>query len=137
MVRREDGQKDDGLCVSPAETGAAAVNRRSFIKGAAVAGTGGALGVAATSRAVAKEEAAKKAAQPQIMTARFDLKRPPKLAEVHAVLDLMLKRGGCTTCGLGGVDVRLLAAGPVERVQKPASVNVPVEITVQPAGAER
>lgn len=124
-VERETGIPPGETIQPPEEP----VDRRGFIKGTAAAGTALVAGGVAAATATSQEKAVDTAKSHQVMSARFDTKRPPKLEDVHAVLNAMLRRGGCPTCGLGGIDVRLFAADPVQQVQKPENVKVPVEIT--------
>jgi hypothetical protein len=112
------------------------VARRSFLKATAAAATalaGSAAGVAAAG-STAPDDQSKETGKGKlsgVVHARFDSTHPPKLADVHAVLGEVFRLHGCVTCGLLGIDVRLNAAGPAERLAKPDGVQAPVEVLLE------
>ncbi len=115
-------QSTDGMPVDSS-------GRRAFLKGslttaAAVAGAGG---LAAAGEPGAGGQAP--AEQPRRSTSyqlNFSTQKPPHVEDIHKALAQVFGHSGCTTCGLLGVDLRLLAVDPV-----PVEANVPVNVFVQ------
>jgi hypothetical protein len=104
-------------------------DRRSFMKGTLTAAAATAGGLAA-SVASAREaqgnapEASKKIAG--VVHAHFSSTKQPTLEDVQAVVRQIVGRGGCPTCGLGGIDVRLSLGDPVE-----VQAGVPVTVSAE------
>ncbi len=96
-------------------------DRRSFFKDAVVAAAAVGGGVTASTAAGAepvKQPAAAKAVQ--AFQVRFEPKKPPMLKDVQLVIESLVRRGGCPTCGLTGIDIRLHAGDPLkDLVDKP------------------
>jgi hypothetical protein len=107
---------------------AGGADRRSFLRGsvtaaAAVAGAGmGGLAAASEAGNIDQEEAVKTRKPLAAYQLQFSTSRPPSVEDVHAALARILGHAGCTTCGLLGVDVRLLAVDPI-----PVETRVPVQ----------
>jgi len=120
-----------------------APQRRTFLKGSltAAAAAAGASGLVAAVESHGAEQAeakqarrrgAEQAEAPQVRRRggsyelHFSTRNPPRLEDVHKALAQILNHSECTTCGLMGVDVRLLASEPIQ-----VEANVPVQGSFQ------
>src|SRR5262249_8759655 len=103
----------EGAVMSNAEQQTVGVpaDRRAFMKSAVAVSTAvaaGGMGVVATAAEPAQQAQAAKAKLSGSVSVRFDPKKPPTDKDVHAVLEQIFRVHGCTTCGLGGIDLRLV-----------------------------
>jgi anaerobic selenocysteine-containing dehydrogenase len=105
-------------------------DRRSFMKGTLTVASAVAAGGLAASASAAEQAQKAEGAQRISGTVHvhFDSRRPPNLEDLQATIRQIVGRAGCQTCGLGGIDVRLNLADPVE-IQSRVPVNVAVERT--------
>jgi len=99
--------------------------RRTFLKGsltaaAAVAGASG-LAVAVESRGAEQADAPQARRPGGSFQLQFSTHKPPQLEDVQKAVAQILGHAGCATCGLLGVDLRLLAGDPIQ-----VETNVPV-----------
>jgi hypothetical protein len=106
-------------------------DRRSFMKGTLTAAAATAGGLAASVASAREAQANAPGASKKIagvVHAHFSSTKQPTLEDVQAVVRQIVGRGGCPTCGLGGIDVRLSLGDPVE-----IQAGVPVTVLAEKA----